>query len=74
MKEGLPIPDEMSWVLGFMACFGIVTGKVDVGLTGAPLDDVFDAIHEDIVVYHQKEASRLQTENAVRETINGFRR
>lgn len=73
MKEGLQPPDISSWVSGFIACFGIVTGKVNVGLEGAPMDKVFDAIHEEIVVFHQKVAGRLATENAVRDTINGFK-
>lgn len=46
-QNGSPVPDEVSFVGGFMACFGIITGKVDIGLDqNAPLDKILDQIHE----------------------------
>jgi hypothetical protein len=46
---GSPMPDETSFVGGFLCCFGILTGRVDIGLDQhAPLDKIMDSIHEDI--------------------------
>lgn len=46
---GQPAPDEVAFVGGFIACFGILTGRVDIGLDqDAPLDKIMDAIHKDI--------------------------
>ena len=60
-------------MLGFMACFGILSGKVDIGMNDVPLTEVFDAIHKDIVVYHDKRARMLEAEQGVRATINGWK-
>lgn len=47
--HGAPTPDEVSFVGGFTACFGIIVGKVDIGLDpDAPLDKHLDAIHRSI--------------------------
>lgn len=44
-----PTPDEVSFVGGFIACFGIITGKVDIGLDqNAPLTEHLDALHRSI--------------------------
>lgn len=48
-QNGSPSPDEVSFVGGFIACFGIVTGRVDVGLDqNAPLDQSLDLLHRSI--------------------------
>lgn len=48
-RNGSPSPDEVSFVGGFCACFGILTGRVDIGLDGdAPLDQIMDAVHKSI--------------------------
>lgn len=71
---GEPAPDEVSFVMGFIACFGILTGRVDIGLDqDAPLDQIFDAIHEDIVNFGRRIASNQAMQNAVRDQINGFK-
>lgn len=66
-KIGAPSPDEVSFVGGFTACFGIIVGKVDIGLDqNAPLDKILDAIHDDIAAFgrrvweNQQKQSRLQ--------------
>lgn len=42
-KAGQEAPDEVSFVMGFIALFGILTGRVDIGLDlDAPLDEIFD--------------------------------
>lgn len=44
-----PIPDEVSFVGGFMTLFGILTGRVDIGLDqNMPLDKIMDMIHEEL--------------------------
>lgn len=54
-KIGAPAPDEVSFVGGFIACFGILTGRVDIGLDqNAPLDRIMDAIHRDIHSFGQR--------------------
>lgn len=48
-KIGEPSPDEVSFVGGFTACFGIIIGKVDIGLDqNAPLDQILDIIHRNL--------------------------
>jgi len=52
---GQPAVDEVSFVGGFIACFGILTGRVDIGLDQhAPLDQIMDNIHEDIAAFGQR--------------------
>lgn len=47
--QGSPPPDEVSFVGGFVALFGILTGRVDVGLDqNAPLTDHFDLIQRNV--------------------------
>jgi hypothetical protein len=54
-QEGLPLPDESSFVGGFIACFGIITGRVDIGLDqNAPLTTILDNIHKDIASFAEK--------------------
>ena len=73
-KIGEPSPDEVSFVMGFIACFGILTGRVDIGIDeDAPLDQIFDAIHEDILAFGRRVAGNQQMQNAVRDQINGFK-
>jgi hypothetical protein len=65
-KNGSPTPDEVSFVGGFIACFGIVTGRVDVGLDqNAPLDKSLDLIHRSVADF----ASRVQ-ENQRKQRVN----
>ena len=61
-------PDEVSFVMGFIACFGIVTGRVDVGIgPDEPLDTIFDAIHKDIVAFGRRVAANQRLQNVVRD-------
>lgn len=62
-QNGSPSPDEVSFVGGFTACFGIITGRVDVGLDeNAPLNKHLDLIHRAIMDF----ASRV-TENQAKQ-------
>jgi hypothetical protein len=71
---GEPPPDEVSFVYGFVACFGIIIGRVDIGIDqNAPLTDVLDNIHRDIVDFGRRVASNQAIQNGVREAINGFK-
>lgn len=62
-KNGSPSPDEVSFVGGFIACFGIITGKVDVGLDqSAPLTESLDLLHRSIVdVAHRVAENQRKT-------------
>jgi hypothetical protein len=74
LKMGAPVPDEVSFVMGFIACFGIITGRVDIGLDQhAPLDRILDNIHEDIVAFGRRVAGNQEVQNGVRDAINGFK-
>lgn len=61
-QNGSPSPDEVSFVGGFIACFGIITGKVDVGLDEtAPLTQHLDMLHRSIVeVAHRVAQSQMK--------------
>lgn len=63
-KIGAPVPDEVSFVGGFIACFGIFTGRVDIGLDqNAPLDKIMDAVHKDIAAFGQRILENQQKQN-----------
>jgi hypothetical protein len=65
-QHGAPSPDEVSFVGGFTACFGILVGKVDIGLDqNAPLDQHLDLIHRSLTEF----ASRV-TENQAKQDGN----
>jgi hypothetical protein len=54
-RIGAPVPDEASFIGGFIACFGIITGKVDIGLDdNAPLSTILESIHKDIATFGQR--------------------
>lgn len=56
---GAPVPDEADFVGGFIACFGILAGKVDIGLDrNAPLDRIYDSVHKDIAAFGQRMADK----------------
>jgi hypothetical protein len=64
--------DEVSFVYGFINCFGIITGRVDIGLDqNVPLDKVLDAIHEDIVAFGRRVADNQAKQNKLRGKLNG---
>jgi hypothetical protein len=72
-KIGEPPPDEVSFVMGFIALFGIITGRVDVGMDkDAPLDVILDNIHLDIVDFGRRIAENQAKQNSIREQLNGF--
>ena len=74
MKMGEPPPDEVSFVMGFLACFGIITRNVDIGLPGdVPTDVVLDNLHRDIVDFGRRVAANQAIQVGVREAINGFK-
>lgn len=63
-KNGSPSPDEVSFVGGFMACFGVLTGKLDIGLDqDAPLSQHFDAAHRAISEVGQRVAENQRKQN-----------
>lgn len=63
-KIGAPVPDEASFVGGFTACFGILVGRVDIGLDkNAPLDKIMDAIHKDIHSFAQRVYENQRKQN-----------
>jgi len=67
---GSPAPDEVSFVGGFMTCFGIMVGRVDIGLDQhAPLDKIMDAIHKDIAAFGLRIAENQRKQDALNETI-----
>ena len=69
--NGAPPVDEVSFVMGFINCFGILTGGVDIGLPqDAPLDQIFDAIHEDIVKLGRRIAENQLQQNRLRDFVN----
>lgn len=72
-QTGSPPLDEVSFVMGFINCFGILTGTVDIGLDqDAPLDQIFDAIHEDIVDIGRRIADNQAKQNMMRNKLNGI--
>lgn len=72
LESGQQPLDEVSFVMGFINCFGILVGRVDIGLPqGAPLDQVFDAIHEDIVKFGRRVAENQEKQNRMRDKFNG---
>jgi hypothetical protein len=74
LKIGESPPDEVSFVLGFVACFGILTGRIDIGIDqNAPLGEVFDNIHRDIIDFGRRVAGNQAIQDGVREAINGFK-
>lgn len=53
--------DEASFVGGFVACFGIVTGKVPVGLPeGSTIADVHQRLHDHLQRFHAGALARHQ--------------
>lgn len=63
-QNGSPSPDEVSFVGGFIACFGIITGKVDIGLDqNAPLDKILDAIHRDVASFAARVTANQKREH-----------
>ena len=74
MKMGQPTPDEVSFVMGFLACFGIITRNVDIGIPDdMPTDAVLDNLHQDIVDFGRRVAANQAIQDGVRGTINGFK-
>ena len=73
-KLGMPHPDEVSFVMGFLSCFGIITGNVDIGLPeGAPMGVILDNLEQDIADFGRRVAANQAIQDGVREAINGFK-
>jgi hypothetical protein len=48
-KQGLGATDEVSFVGGFMACFGMLTGRVDIGMPpDTPVLKLFERIQKEL--------------------------
>ena len=73
-RVGLPAPDEVSFVMGFLACFGIITRNVDIGIPDdVPTDVLLDNLHRDIIDFGRRVVANQAIQDGVRETINGFK-
>jgi len=71
MMDGLPSLDEKAYVMGFMACFGIITRVVDIGLAAdASYNDIFDNIHRCLVDYGRKVVASQPIQDEVRRKMN----
>jgi hypothetical protein len=47
--------DEVSFVGGFMSCYGILTGRVDVGMPpGTPVLKMFELIQKNLDEYRER--------------------
>lgn len=67
---GSPPPDEVSFVGGFMTCFGIMVGRIDIGLDqNAPLTTIMEAIHKDIAAFGMRIAENQRKQDALNDTI-----
>ena len=74
MRLGEHPLDEVSFVMGFIACFGIITRNVDIGIPDdVSTDVVLDNLHRDIVDFGRRVAANQAIQDGVRETINGFK-
>lgn len=63
-EHGQPPPDEVSFVGGFISCFGIIIGRVDIGLDqNAPLDTILDAIHRDVASFAARVTANQKREH-----------
>jgi len=61
--------DQASFVGGFVACFGMVTGKIPIGLPdGSSYADVLDRLHDHLQRHHAKALRAHQ------EGFNGHKR
>lgn len=55
--------DDVCFVAGFMSCFGILTGKVNVGVSEhAPLTTILDRLHRDLDSYRRRVIGAVQDE------------
>lgn len=55
--------DDVSFVAGFMSCYGILTGKVDVGISEhVPLTVIFDRIQRDLEDYRSRVVGAVREE------------
>jgi len=67
-----PPLDEVSYVMGFVCCFGILTHRVDIGLPAdAPLDRIFDNIHRDVDAVMKRIVKNQKLQDMARDHING---
>jgi hypothetical protein len=68
--NGSPVPDEASFVGGFIACFGIITGRVDIGLDdNAPLTQTLDSLHKDIAAFGQRIAENQAKQDGLEKVV-----
>lgn len=73
-KIGQPAPDEVSFVMGFIACFGIITGRVDIGYgPDTPILRIFENLHRDITDFSRRVMANQEVQDKVREAVNGFK-
>lgn len=55
--------DEVSFVAGFMSCFGVITGRVDVGLPeDTPVLKMFELIQRELDDYRTRVIGAQQEE------------
>jgi hypothetical protein len=71
-KVGSPVPDEVSFVGGFIAAFGIIVGRVDVGLDqNAPLTDILDLMHRNIHDFGRRVVQNRALQDGLANLANG---
>ena len=71
---GQPPLDEVSYVMGFVCCFGILTHRVEIGLPAdAPLDRIFDNVHKDVDQMMRRISKNQTLQDMVRDHINGVK-
>lgn len=57
--------DDVTFVAGFLSCFGILTGRVNVGFSEhVPLTVLFDRLQEDAESYRSRVIGAVHSENA----------
>lgn len=70
-KIGAPIPDEVSFVGGFVTAFGIIVGRVDIGLDkSAPLTDILDQMHRNIHDFGRRVVENQMLQDALNDPLN----
>lgn len=53
--------DEVSFVGGFMACYGVLTGRVDIGLPpDTPVVKIFERIQKELEMRRDKALTAMQ--------------
>lgn len=72
-RIGQPPPDEVSFVMGFITCFGIITGRVDIGYApDTSILTLLNNLDRDIQDFTRRVMANQRIQDGVRDAINGF--